>query len=142
MKAVEELDCWWPSVALHKILRSTKRGTFPGRGIAHQWNTQHNFVEAMYETTKSILNIQDPYQTSQHHVTEDLYDPMDGHTLGEVDLARSLDGRAMVNGELVLAMRPIGSRVALIAGGRQYCVDRGLLAGHGRGRQHDRRDQD
>jgi hypothetical protein len=47
---------------------------------------------------------------------------MDGHRLGEVDLARSADGRAMVNGELVLAMRPIGSRVALIVGGRQYCV--------------------
>jgi hypothetical protein len=47
---------------------------------------------------------------------------LDGHPLGEVDLARSVDGRATVNGELVLALRPIGSRVALIAGGRQYCV--------------------
>ena len=47
---------------------------------------------------------------------------LDGQALGEVDLARSADGRATVNGEKVLAMRPIGSRVALIAGGRQYCV--------------------
>ena len=46
----------------------------------------------------------------------------DGHSLGEVDLTRSTDGRAMVNGQAVLAMRPIGSRVALIALGRQYCV--------------------
>jgi hypothetical protein len=47
---------------------------------------------------------------------------LDGHSLGEVDLARAPDSRATVNGQLVLAMRPIGSRVALIAGGRQYCV--------------------
>jgi hypothetical protein len=47
---------------------------------------------------------------------------LDGHSLGEVDLARSADGRATVNGQVVLAMRPIGSHVALIAGGRQYCV--------------------
>jgi len=47
---------------------------------------------------------------------------MDGHVLGEVDLARSDDGRAMVNGKLLLAMRPIGSRIALIVNGRHYCV--------------------
>jgi hypothetical protein len=47
---------------------------------------------------------------------------LDSHPLGEVDLTRSADGRATVNGQAVLAMRPIGSRVALIAGGRQYCV--------------------
>ena len=47
---------------------------------------------------------------------------LDGHPLGEVDLTRSADGRATVDGQAVLAMRPIGSRVALIAGDRQYCV--------------------
>jgi hypothetical protein len=47
---------------------------------------------------------------------------LDGHPLGEVELTRSTDGRAMVNGQAVLAMRPIGSRVALIAGRNQYCV--------------------
>lgn len=47
---------------------------------------------------------------------------LDGHPLGEVDLSRSVDGRATVNAQVVLAMRPIGSRVALIVSGRQYCV--------------------
>ena len=47
---------------------------------------------------------------------------LDGHSLGEVDLMRSSDGRAVVNSQVVVAMRPIGSRVALIAGGHQYCV--------------------
>jgi hypothetical protein len=47
---------------------------------------------------------------------------LDGYPLGEVDLSRSADGRATVNDQLVLAMRPIGSRVALIVSGRQYCV--------------------
>ena len=39
---------------------------------------------------------------------------LDGHPLGEVDLSRSVDSRATVNDQLVLAMRPIGSRVALV----------------------------
>ena len=47
---------------------------------------------------------------------------LDGHPLGEVDLSRSTNGRATVNDPLVLAMRPIGSRVALIVSARQYCV--------------------
>jgi hypothetical protein len=47
---------------------------------------------------------------------------LDGHPLGEVDLMRSSDGRAVVNSQAVLAMRPLGSRVALIVGSRQYCV--------------------
>jgi hypothetical protein len=46
----------------------------------------------------------------------------DGHSLGEVDLTRAADGRATLNGQAVVAMRPIGSRVALLAGGQQYCV--------------------
>ena len=46
----------------------------------------------------------------------------DGQMLGEVDLSRSADGRATVNGQAVLAMRPLGSRVALIAGSQHYCV--------------------
>lgn len=46
----------------------------------------------------------------------------DGHSLGEVELTRSADGRATLNGQAVVAMRPLGSRVALIAGGQQYCV--------------------
>jgi hypothetical protein len=47
---------------------------------------------------------------------------MDGQPLGEIELTQSTDGRAVVNGQVILAMRPIGSRVALIAGSRQYCV--------------------
>jgi hypothetical protein len=47
---------------------------------------------------------------------------MDGQPLGEIELTQSADGRAVVNGQVILAMRPIGSRVALIAGSRQYCV--------------------
>ena len=46
----------------------------------------------------------------------------DGLPIGEIDLTQSADGRAVVNGHVILAMRPIGSRVALIAGSRQYCV--------------------
>ncbi len=47
---------------------------------------------------------------------------LDGHPLGELDLTRSADGRASVNGQPVIAMRAIGSRVALLLGGAQYCV--------------------
>jgi hypothetical protein len=47
---------------------------------------------------------------------------LDGHSLGEVDLSRSVHGRATINDQVVLAMRPLGSRVALIVSGRQYCV--------------------
>lgn len=47
---------------------------------------------------------------------------LDGHPLGDVDLTRSADGRAMIDNQIVLAMRPIGSRVVLITGSRQYCV--------------------
>jgi hypothetical protein len=47
---------------------------------------------------------------------------LDGHPLGEVDLSRSADGRATVNDRVVLAMRPLGSRVALIVSSHQYYV--------------------
>ncbi len=47
---------------------------------------------------------------------------LDGHPLGEVDLTRSAEGRAAVNGQPVIAMRPLGSRVVLLLGGDQYCV--------------------
>jgi hypothetical protein len=42
--------------------------------------------------------------------------------LGLVELLRGADGRARVNGQPVLAIRPLGSRIALIVGDRQYCV--------------------
>jgi hypothetical protein len=47
---------------------------------------------------------------------------LDGQPLGEIDLVRSAEGRATVNGQLVIATRPIGSRMALVVGARQYCV--------------------
>jgi hypothetical protein len=47
---------------------------------------------------------------------------LDGHPLGEVDLTQVTNGHATVNGQVVLAIRPIGSRVLLIVGSRQYCV--------------------
>ena len=47
---------------------------------------------------------------------------LDGQPLGEIDFARSAEGRATVNGQLVIATRPIGGRMALVVGGRQYCV--------------------
>jgi hypothetical protein len=47
---------------------------------------------------------------------------LDGQPLSMVELVRSADGRARVNDQLVLAMRPLGSRIALIVGSRQYCV--------------------
>ncbi len=47
---------------------------------------------------------------------------LDGRPLGTVELTRRADGRAGVNGQPVIAMRPIGSRVALLLGGAQYCV--------------------
>ena len=47
---------------------------------------------------------------------------LDGQALGDVELARSDDGRATVNGQLVLSTRPIGGRIALIVGPAQYCV--------------------
>jgi hypothetical protein len=42
----------------------------------------------------------------------------DSHPLGEVDLTGSVDGRATVNGQVIVAIRLIGCRVALIAGSR------------------------
>lgn len=47
---------------------------------------------------------------------------LDGQPLGDVDLARSEDGRATVNDQAVLSTRPIGGRIALIVGPAQYCV--------------------
>jgi hypothetical protein len=47
---------------------------------------------------------------------------LDGYPLDEVDLTRSTDGRATVNGQAVIAMRPLGSRVTLVVDRRQYCV--------------------
>lgn len=47
---------------------------------------------------------------------------IDGLPIGEIDLTQSADGRAVVNDQVILAMRPIDSRVALTAGSRLYCV--------------------
>ncbi len=47
---------------------------------------------------------------------------LDGYPLGEVDLTRSADGRATVNGQAVIVIRPLGSRVTLVVDSRQYCV--------------------
>ena len=47
---------------------------------------------------------------------------LDGQALGDVELARSADGRATVNDQPVLSTRPIGGRIALIVGPAQYCV--------------------
>jgi hypothetical protein len=47
---------------------------------------------------------------------------LDGEPLGRIELVRSADGRARVNDQLVVAMRPLGSRIALVVGDRQYCV--------------------
>ena len=47
---------------------------------------------------------------------------LDGHPHGTIELTRASDGRALVDGRPVVAMRPIGGRVALIIGGAQYCV--------------------
>jgi hypothetical protein len=47
---------------------------------------------------------------------------LDGQPLGEVELALSADGHLMVNGQTVVAMRPLGSRVVLVVVNRQYCV--------------------
>lgn len=47
---------------------------------------------------------------------------LDGQPIGEVDLDRTNSGRATVNGQPVVAMRPIGGRIALIVGASQYCV--------------------
>lgn len=46
----------------------------------------------------------------------------DGQPLGQIDLVRAHDGRVTVNGLPVLATRPIGSRIDLVVGARQYCV--------------------
>jgi hypothetical protein len=45
-----------------------------------------------------------------------------GEPLGLVELVCGANGRARVNDQLVVAMRPLGSRIALIVGDRQYCV--------------------
>jgi hypothetical protein len=47
---------------------------------------------------------------------------LDGEPLGLVELVRATDGHAHLNDQLVVAMRPLGSRVALVVGNRQYCV--------------------
>jgi hypothetical protein len=47
---------------------------------------------------------------------------LDGEPLGLIELARSADGRARVNDQPVVAMRPLGSRIALVVGDDQYCV--------------------
>ena len=47
---------------------------------------------------------------------------LDGQPRGTIELTRASDGRARVDGQLVVAMRPIGNRVALIVGATQYCV--------------------
>ena len=47
---------------------------------------------------------------------------LDGQPLGEVELALSADDHLTVNGQLVVAMRPLGSRVVLVVVSRQYCV--------------------
>jgi hypothetical protein len=47
---------------------------------------------------------------------------LDGYPLGQVDLTRSGDDCATVNGQAVIAMRPLGSRVTLVVDRRQYCV--------------------
>ena len=47
---------------------------------------------------------------------------LDGQPLGEIDLVRSADGHAVVNGQAVISTRPIGSRIALVVGATQYCV--------------------
>ena len=47
---------------------------------------------------------------------------LDGQPQGEIDLGRSAAGRATVNGQLVIATRTIGGRMALVVGARQYCV--------------------
>jgi hypothetical protein len=47
---------------------------------------------------------------------------LDGQPLGEVELALSVDGHLTVNGQTVVAMRPLGSRVVLVVVSRQYCV--------------------
>ena len=47
---------------------------------------------------------------------------LDGQPIGEIDLGRTDSGRATVNGQPVVAMRPIGGRIALIVGASQYCV--------------------
>ena len=45
-----------------------------------------------------------------------------GEPLGMVELLRGADGRARVNDRPVLAIRALGSRIALVVGERQYCV--------------------
>jgi hypothetical protein len=47
---------------------------------------------------------------------------LDGQPVSEIDFARSAEGRATVNSQLVVATRPIGGRMALVVGDRQYCV--------------------
>ena len=47
---------------------------------------------------------------------------LDSEPLGRIELVRSADGRARVNNQLVVALRPLGSRIALVVGDRQYCV--------------------
>jgi hypothetical protein len=47
---------------------------------------------------------------------------LDGEPLGLIELVRTADGRARLNDQLVVALRPLGSRVALVVGDHQYCV--------------------
>jgi hypothetical protein len=44
---------------------------------------------------------------------------LDGAPLGEVALVRAAAGRALLDGQLVVALRPLGSRAVLIVGSRQ-----------------------
>jgi hypothetical protein len=47
---------------------------------------------------------------------------LDGEPLGEVELLRDSEGRALLDGQLVVALRPLGSRMVLIVGSQQYRV--------------------
>ena len=47
---------------------------------------------------------------------------LDGEPLGLVELMRAADGRARLNDQRAVALRPLGSRIALVVGDRQYCV--------------------
>ena len=47
---------------------------------------------------------------------------LDGHPLGVAELDKAVDGRLRLNGEVVQAVRVIGSRVALLMLQRQVCV--------------------
>jgi hypothetical protein len=47
---------------------------------------------------------------------------LDGEPLGEITLVRDAAGRALLDGQQVVALRPLGRRVVLIVGSRQFCV--------------------